>query len=175
MNKKILAPTIVLALISIMLVLPVQGRISMPFAGHAEHVEVFVGERYLDGVILYEREDYSEGNFSNSLGTGTFQMYSELTINIITGAGISVYYALYTVNSGPYGPGTYGVSGYGRIYYTGTDVFYTHPGAVLSLAVEGQFSGGTGPFKHLNGWISITGTSASGIAVTDQKGTYWFS
>ena len=63
MKKKILAPNSVCGIAGVDACFSGASQNKFAVTGHAEGVTVFVGETYIHGAILFEREVYVEGVF----------------------------------------------------------------------------------------------------------------
>jgi hypothetical protein len=135
------------------------------FSGHLDNQSTTIGATWTIDGVLYENF-MSTGNFSSTLGNGTSVGYGQLSLNPQTGAGMVDVYAIYTVNVGPNGSGTF----YGNVW----QIFYGIAPGILGTYGQVSITGGTGPFLDLKAVLSVNGVFTSTGGSTDLTGTiYW--
>jgi hypothetical protein len=135
------------------------------FSGHLDNQSTSIGATWTIDGVLYENF-MSTGTFSSTLGHGTSVGYGQLALNPQTGAGMVDVYAIYTVNVGPNGSGTF--------YGNGWQIFYGIAPGILGTYGQVSITGGTGPFLDLKVVFSVNGMFTSTGGSIDLTGTtYW--
>ena len=88
MNKKILMSTIVLLALSMVLISPVKAKTKEPYTSHMELELKDPGKRWVSEEGIYQiRNSYSSGTYEDTLGTGTWESWVSLSIDLATGEG----------------------------------------------------------------------------------------
>ena len=88
MNKKILMSSVVLLALSMVLISPVKAITEDDYESHMELELVDDGKRWLSEEGIYQiRDSYWVGTVEGTLGTGTYESWSNVRVDTATGKG----------------------------------------------------------------------------------------
>jgi len=158
--RKILLPMVTLLVLSVMLIAPTMAKTEVPYSSHIESALVDPGKQWVteDG-ILHIRDSYWKGTEVGTLGSGTFEDWLSLNINVATGEGTFSSHWLLTYE----GRGTISGSARGTIS--------------MGYLINGTFIGthGNGEFEHVQKKGSLDGYLAGPtLIVLDAVGTVYY-
>ena len=141
MNKKILMPTIALLVLSIVIISPVRAITKEPYTSHLMVLYLLdPGERRFSDGILQIRDSYWNGTYEGDLGTGTYEGWVSVSINLATGKGTLSEKWLITITS----QGTLAGSSRGKItmpFISGTFVGTHGTGDFEGVKIMGSWNG----------------------------------